>query len=102
MYKSQEARDRVANEYDPAADKLIVLRQFRSGDATVEAGSEFSPTASFPVEAIRRLIRTRFLAVLEREAVEVTPPADEFPCPQCDRTFAKKVNLGAHLRTHKD
>lgn len=92
----QEALDRLAAEYDPAADKLVVLRPIRVGDDTLQPGDEFSPNDTFHVEALRRLIRTRHVQVLEREK------AEEFACPQCDRTFQKKVNLGAHLRSHKE
>jgi hypothetical protein len=110
---NQKARDFV-----PGVDTLIVLYPLKHGEAELQPG-DVLPQEDFDEDRLRCLIRVAKVRVKKGDKavlakvkpaakVAVETPAkveidtEKFKCDVCGRDdFAKKVNLGAHMRSHK-
>jgi hypothetical protein len=94
-------------------DRLVLLKPITCFGTPLQRG-ELVPHELGP-SRMRQLIRTRFAKLLPAgaavPAVVVAKPIEpaapvvvadaEFKCDECPRTFKKKLNLGAHMRSHR-
>lgn len=115
-----ETFERQAEQFNPATDKVIAMRDLKHGDGIVRAGEEL-PAEGIETDRVRTLIRVKYAKVVfgakgvtlarvptraeQTEEAAPTPPKEKqekgFACEVCKRRFATKLALGSHKKAHK-
>lgn len=98
-----------AREFDPSRHLLYPTRPMTFNGVSYTPGDGKPLPMDGDVTRLRQLVRVKLAKVVDgaRSVPAVVVATGEreggtgFVCPKCSRTFKSKVNLGAHLRSHK-